>query len=75
MIEDMRAGLAPASTYAVNRAQGSEPLGPLDFYPWHKRQDIAAAPVDLPAALGRFDPSSSAQADAAQKIFSLSTPG
>lgn len=35
----MRAGLAPAMTLSVNQAEGATPMGPLDFYPWHNKQE------------------------------------
>jgi hypothetical protein len=36
-VDDLRAGLAPAIARNLNRAEGTEPVGPLDFYPWHQK--------------------------------------
>jgi len=48
MVDDLRAGLAPAMTHNVNRGEEGRAIGPFDFYPWH---EPAAAPVETPEEL------------------------
>ena len=46
MIEDLRAGLAPAATINANRdPEKSKPVGPLDLYPWHNPSAKPTSPA------------------------------
>ena len=53
-VDDLRAGLAPALTANMNRAEGTEAINPMDFYPWHN-EDAKPAPVepDTPEVLAQ----------------------
>jgi hypothetical protein len=41
IVEDMRAGIAAATTVNVNQGEGARTFGPLDFFPWHREQKAA----------------------------------
>ena len=53
-VEDLRAGLAPAVTVNINRAENTEAMSPMDFFPW-QRDGTKAEPVepDTPEVLSR----------------------
>lgn len=45
VVDDLRAGLAPAATINANRdPEKGKPIGPLDFYPWHDKAEKVKAP-------------------------------
>ena len=54
-VDDLRAGLAPALTANMHRAEGTEAINPMDFYPWHSTAPQAEpepqTPEELAAAL------------------------
>ena len=37
-VDDLRAGLGPAVNVNMNRAEGTEPITAMAFYPWHDVQ-------------------------------------
>jgi len=63
LIEDLRAGLGPATTINVN-SEGRR-LSPLDFFPWHS----PATEVEM------LPPAESAEEEARRKILALASTG
>ena len=51
LVEDFRAGLAPAMDRNLNRPEGTDPVMPLDFYPW--RREPAVPKQDTPEEISR----------------------
>ena len=45
-VDDLRAGLMPAMTVNMHRAEGAETVTPFEFFPWHKAPK-PAPPVEL----------------------------
>jgi len=53
-VDDLRAGLGPALTVNMNRTEGTEPIGPMQFYPWYDAkapEPEPQTPEELAAAL------------------------
>ncbi len=36
-VDDLRAGLLPALTVNMHRAEGADPVTPFEFFPWHEK--------------------------------------
>lgn len=54
-VDDLRAGVGPAMTVNMQRAEGAAPVSALDFFAWHK-PDGAPDPnaeADTPEVLAR----------------------
>ncbi|MBK7082350.1 MAG: hypothetical protein IPH55_17035 [Betaproteobacteria bacterium] len=45
-VADLRAGLMPALTVNMNRAEGADTISPFEFFPWHEKP-APAKPVEL----------------------------
>lgn len=48
LVDDLRAGLAPAAAINANRAPDARVMGPLDFYPWRSPELFAKATPPKP---------------------------
>ncbi|MDQ5942490.1 MAG: hypothetical protein QG572_1305 [Pseudomonadota bacterium] len=45
-VDDLRAGLMPAMTVNMHRAEGAETVTPFEFFPWHEAPK-PAPPAEL----------------------------
>jgi hypothetical protein len=58
-VEDMRAGLMPAMTVNMNKDKDTDPVHPMDFFPWHERieapepEPLTESPEELAARIRR----------------------
>ncbi len=50
-VEDLRAGIGAAMTANVNRGASSDPVSPLDFFPWQKEEEEPQTREELEAAI------------------------
>jgi hypothetical protein len=55
--DDLRAGLMPALTVNMNRAEGADTISPFEFFPWHEKpappKPIELSPEELAERIRR----------------------
>jgi hypothetical protein len=37
VVDDLRAGMGAAATLNMNRSRDADPIGPLELFPWNRR--------------------------------------